>query len=189
MQWFTHFKKTTALAAGLLVAASTLTLTACDQPKGHAPYWEMPAKNKLSPKEQKEVLVELRKAGVQVIQQGHVLQMVLPTDLFFEPQSTEVQEDYVYTLHEVALYLHTYVSQFSPQPVVRVSGYTDTVFSHKSRKALSNQYAQSVASYLWNDGFTSQQLVIAGYGALHPIANNETAQGSAYNRRVMIQVN
>lgn len=179
-------KKRVNVLVGLSVLATGLTLTSCE--RHDRLDWEMQPNQALTQQQKETINDQFAKAGVQVIQQGRVLQMVLPTDLFFEQQSTEMKEDAVQTLREVALYLHAYINQFNPKPVIRVSGYTDTVFTEKDRQKLSNQYAQVVAAYLWKDGFTSEQLVVAGYGALDPIGDNQTAQGSAYNRRVMIQV-
>jgi outer membrane protein OmpA-like peptidoglycan-associated protein len=49
---------------------------------------------------------------------------------------------------------------------------------------LSQQRAQSVANWLFQQGITEQQLTAIGYGAKRPIADNSNETGRAMNRRI-----
>lgn len=132
---------------------------------------------------------QLRLQGVQVIRQGDRLQLVLPTDKFFRLQSTQIKENKIQTLNLVAKYLKQYLKPFRGSPKITVSGNTDKIFTKQKRYALSKTYAEVVASYLWNQDFSHQQLRVQGHAATHPIASGRTSKGAGYNRRVMIQVN
>lgn len=131
----------------------------------------------------------IRSAGVQVIQQGSRLQMILPVDKFFRLQSTEIKSHQISTLKQIAAYLKDYLGNYPVKPVIYVSGHTDTVFNRKDRRQLSRQYAEVVAAYLWRQGFSHQQLRVKGAGATKDIANPKSSQGAGFNRRVVIQVN
>jgi outer membrane protein OmpA-like peptidoglycan-associated protein len=127
-------------------------------------------------------------AGGIIITQGSRLQIILPTDEFFEAQSTEIIEEQLDTLELVSLYLKSFLKTHPAQQHVYVTAYTDTVYTPKQRQALSEQYAQVVASYLWSQGFSHRLLSVAGYGAKFSIADQTTAAGSHANRRVQIDV-
>lgn len=127
-------------------------------------------------------------AGGIIITQGSRLQIILPTDEFFEAQSTEIIEEQLDTLELVSLYLKDFLKTHPSRQHVYVTAYTDTVYTPKQRQALSEQYAQVIASYLWSQGFSHRVLTVAGYGASYPIADQSTAAGSHANRRVQIDV-
>ena len=137
----------------------------------------------------KQMHTDLAAEGVLVIAQGAKRMLVLPTDRLFDVQTTRLNTKYEKTLKLVSVYLHNYIQKYKTQPIIRVSGHTDNVYSQQVRLHLSAQYAEAVASYLWDSGFSHKTLQITGNGALDPIATNKTAVGSAYNRRVVIEVN
>lgn len=69
---------------------------------------------------------------------------------------------------------------------VIVSGYTDSVGSSSYNQWLSERRAQNVAIYLMSRGIQANRISFVGYGELAPAATNETAEGRALNRRVVI---
>lgn len=71
---------------------------------------------------------------------------------------------------------------------VTVDGYTDSRASDAHNLRLSQRRAQTVAAYLRDHGFDSQQYIIHGYGKANPVATNATEEGRAQNRRVEIQL-
>jgi outer membrane protein OmpA-like peptidoglycan-associated protein len=131
---------------------------------------------------------QIQQHGAQIIQQGTRLQIILPTDQFFRPQSTEIKSSQTETMDIIAIYLKSYLHSRPANRMITVSGYTDTVYTPEQRHQLSAQYAQVVASYLWNQGFSPRQLKVVGYGATKAIASTRTPSGSSYNRRVVIEV-
>ncbi len=132
---------------------------------------------------------KISSSGVQIIQQGARLQMVLPIDKFFRLQTTQIKPHQIRTLKRIAAYLKGYLQDYHVKPVITVAGFTDTVYTKRKRYQLSHQYADVVASYLWRQGFSHKQLRVQGFGATDPIANPKTAIGAGFNRRVVIQVN
>ncbi|OGT52720.1 MAG: hypothetical protein A3F17_03405 [Gammaproteobacteria bacterium RIFCSPHIGHO2_12_FULL_41_15] len=173
-------KKYSILLLSILVI---FTLAACsNKPKRNTPvaYFDP-----LPP----TLVAELRSGGVQIVQQGSRLQLILPTDKFFRLQTIQLKEEQADTMERIALYLKYFLKNHPTSTDITVSGYTDTVYNKVERQKLSRQYAEVVASYLWNQGFNQDQLRVTGYGSQHPVASITTPRGSSYNRRVVIQVN
>ncbi len=75
---------------------------------------------------------------------------------------------------------------------VRVAGHTDNMpistRQFPTNWELSTARASSVVRLIVNAGIDPLQLAASGYGEFRPIANNDTAQGRADNRRVVIVV-
>ena len=69
-----------------------------------------------------------------------------------------------------------------------VEGHTDSQGAAKYNQALSQRRAQSVRDYLVARGIASDRVTAQGFGLTRPIADNETAEGRANNRRVEIVV-
>ena len=146
------------------------------------------AHNQRNKSQEAALLKQIQANDVQVIQQGARLQLIFPVDDFFRLASTDFQNRKISTIQNAALYLDLYLDRRHANTQITVSGYSDQTFSTAKRLLLSNEYADAMAAFFWNHGFTKKQLKIVGYGSLRPIANQKTAAGSAYNRRVMIQV-
>ena len=69
-----------------------------------------------------------------------------------------------------------------------VDGYTDSAGDDKYNLDLSKRRAQSVADYVKSQGVDlGNRFVINGYGEAHPVASNDTAEGRAQNRRVVLR--
>ena len=71
---------------------------------------------------------------------------------------------------------------------VVVEGHTDSRGSNATNLNLSQRRAESVRSYLVSKGVPTDKIVAEGMGADHPIAENNTAEGRANNRRVEIVI-
>lgn len=72
--------------------------------------------------------------------------------------------------------------------VLTVEGHTDDVGSDEDNLALSEARAQAVVDYLVAGGIDASRLTAVGYGESQPIADNETADGRAQNRRIQFVV-
>ena len=69
-----------------------------------------------------------------------------------------------------------------------VDGYTDSTGDDKYNLDLSKRRAQSVADYVKSQGVDlGNRFVLNGYGEAHPVASNDTAEGRALNRRVVLR--
>lgn len=69
---------------------------------------------------------------------------------------------------------------------VLIEGHTDSRGSDTTNQALSKARADSVASYLVSQGVGADRVTTAGLGPSRPVADNNTAEGRANNRRVEI---
>ena len=76
-----------------------------------------------------------------------------------------------------------------PRSSVLVEGHTDSYGSDATNAELSQQRADSVRQYMLNAmRIPSSRVSATGYGESRPIANNETADGRARNRRIDIVI-
>ena len=69
-----------------------------------------------------------------------------------------------------------------------VNGYTDNTGSERENEQLSRQRAQAVADRMTQEGIDASRIRVEGRGEAQPIADNDTAEGRAANRRVEIVV-
>ncbi|KJZ45703.1 OmpA family protein [Pseudomonas fluorescens] len=72
---------------------------------------------------------------------------------------------------------------------IKVIGHTDSVGSDTYNQALSERRASSVAAYLLSQGVAPNKLTSEGKGQSQPVADNETEEGRAKNRRVELHIN
>jgi OmpA-OmpF porin, OOP family len=86
-------------------------------------------------------------------------------------------------LDEVAAMLGRY-ADFS----IYVYAHTDTQGDAGELAQLSERQAQSVARYLSAKGVSPTRIETAGFGGMHPVANNIYPEGRARNRRVEIGI-
>jgi len=81
--------------------------------------------------------------------------------------------------------LVTFLNQY-PDRDVEIEGHTDNVGSDTSNQSLSERRAESVKSYLLQQGIGTQRLSSTGKGEGQPIGDNNTETGRQQNRRVEI---
>ncbi|MFM9944776.1 MAG: OmpA family protein, partial [Bacteroidia bacterium] len=67
---------------------------------------------------------------------------------------------------------------------IEISGHTSNTGSRERNLLLSKNRAEAVKKYLVKKGLSSKMFVCKGYGPDQPIADNETEEGQAENRRV-----
>jgi len=71
---------------------------------------------------------------------------------------------------------------------VRVEGYTDSRGNADSNLSLSQRRAEAVRTKLLSAGIADTRIVSEGFGAANPVADNETAEGRAQNRRIEVVI-
>jgi outer membrane protein OmpA-like peptidoglycan-associated protein len=69
-----------------------------------------------------------------------------------------------------------------------IEGHTDNVGNPESNMTLSRERAEAVRSYLILRGISAERLVAKGFGDTKPVASNNTEQGRARNRRVVMEL-
>jgi len=81
--------------------------------------------------------------------------------------------------------LVNFMNQYQDRNII-IEGHTDNVGSDASNQALSTRRAESVQSYLLQQGIGSQRMTSRGLGQSQPIASNDSETGRQQNRRVEI---
>lgn len=121
--------------------------------------------------------------NIQVVQDGKRVTLLVPTDIYYLPNSYDFDDVwYQGLIHIAQLVLR------DSDGMVYVAGFSDSGFSAPSeRLKLSQQRAQSMADFLWANGVSLHRLVVKGYGERFDIADNFLVHGAAMNRRVEIQ--
>lgn len=71
---------------------------------------------------------------------------------------------------------------------IEIGGHTDNQGSVAHNQELSENRAQSVMNYLIEQGVSPDRITAKGYGQDHPIADNDTPEGRAKNRRTEVKV-
>ncbi|RTZ60234.1 MAG: hypothetical protein DSZ33_03120 [Gammaproteobacteria bacterium] len=100
----------------------------------------------------------------------------------FETDSNKLTGDSTQILDKVAQSLIA-----NPGIKVEIAGHTDSDGKANYNLALSQLRAQSVVNYLISKGVAAENLVARGYGETRPVADNNTAEGKAQNRRVELK--
>jgi len=75
-----------------------------------------------------------------------------------------------------------------PSVTIEIIGHTDSLGNDVKNKALSLSRAKSVVAKLFGLGIPLERLVAKGMGEQIPIANNESEEGRAKNRRIEFKV-
>ncbi len=73
------------------------------------------------------------------------------------------------------------------EATVTVAGHTDSLGGDAANQQLSEARAQSVAQYMIARGVDAKALQPVGFGETQPIANNDTTEGRAANRRISFE--
>jgi outer membrane protein OmpA-like peptidoglycan-associated protein len=76
----------------------------------------------------------------------------------------------------------------SPNTYITIEGHADSTGSEDYNQELSMERAREVRSYLIEQGISGTRVAVRALGENDPIANNDTPQGRANNRRVEIIV-
>ena len=78
------------------------------------------------------------------------------------------------------------ILEINPGLNVRIEGHTDDVGSMKYNIGLSGKRAQAIKDYLVDKGIDPSRITTTGLGYARPIADNDTPEGRALNRRAEI---
>lgn len=120
--------------------------------------------------------------GTQVTEQPDgSLKLNIPSNVTFATNSYQINPALYPTLNELSAQM-----QQHPELVAEVRGYTDSTGSAQLNQTLSQNRAQSVATYLSQHGVAPNRLVAQGFGPSNPVADNSTEAGRAQNRRVEV---
>lgn len=102
-------------------------------------------------------------------------------NIFFHTASAELYETSLAELDRLAEALARH-----PSLRLEVGGHTDAVGTEADNLALSERRAKAVYDYLVQRGISADRLTYRGYGESQPVANNDTPEGRAANRRTTL---
>ena len=71
--------------------------------------------------------------------------------------------------------------------IISIFGHTDSLGTDPYNDNLSERRANEVRAYLLNSGIPGRDISVKGMGERSPIADNDTRNGRAKNRRVVIE--
>ncbi len=137
---------------------------------------------------------EVEKALAGLVEEGMIkvnrnvlwTEVEIRDSILFPSGSAQLQPDALPVLEEVAGILREF-----PNPI-RVEGHTDNVpintIVYPSNWELSAARATSVVRLFAEAGIAPARMVAQGYGEYRPVAGNDTPEGRARNRRVVIVV-
>jgi outer membrane protein OmpA-like peptidoglycan-associated protein len=110
------------------------------------------------------------------------LSLVILEKVNFKSGSAVLEPDSTKTLDEAVQSL-TYWSDIK----VEIGGYTDNRGPAATNKALSLDRAKAVKAYFASKGIAPARMETKGYGSESPVADNNTPEGQAQNRRVEVK--
>jgi outer membrane protein OmpA-like peptidoglycan-associated protein len=132
----------------------------------------------------REIQEELDVRGVEnttvrVVDEGVAISL---NNIQFLPDDTGLTEGERMKIMRIAVILSSY-----PGRKILVGGHTALAGTAVGRLEISTRRAQAVADFLVFLGSrTPEEIIIRGYGAERPLADDRTAEGQALNRRVEI---
>ncbi|HLL59260.1 MAG TPA: OmpA family protein [Allosphingosinicella sp.] len=134
-------------------------------------------------KQERDLRRQTAGTGVVIEREGDELLLSMPAGITFPINSYQIQPQFYGTLNQVAQTLAAY-----PQTLIDVYGHTDPTGGDAINIPLSRNRAESVASYLSQQGVNRARIATQGFGSSQPIADNGTESGRAQNRRVEIRI-
>lgn len=132
----------------------------------------------------REALDRAKAAGV--LAQGKFLYSVVLSDdsVKFPVNSSELSPEAMARLDELVNQL----KNENQNVYLEIQGYTDATGSADGNEKLGEQRAEAVRRYLAQQGVPLSRIATISYGEQNPVAPNDSRQGRAQNRRVVIQV-
>ena len=124
---------------------------------------------------------KLAGTGVSVTRQGDNIILNMPSNITFDVDSSAINGEFFAVLDSVTLVLQEY-----DKTLVEVMGHTDSTGSNTHNQTLSERRARSVTDYFASRDIEQLRLAASGHGENYPIADNNSENGRAQNRRVEI---
>ena len=134
-------------------------------------------------RQEAKLRTRLEGTGVRVQRVGDELKLIMPGNVTFATDSSDIKADFYNVLDSVSIVLNEF-----NDTSINVSGYTDSTGSFEYNQKLSEQRAHSVARYLTSRNVKAMRIQSRGFGERYPIAPNDSAMGRSQNRRVEISI-
>lgn len=121
--------------------------------------------------------------GAKVERIGEGIKITFDSGLLFDVDKAVLKPASKENLSNLAGILNKY-----PDTDILLEGHTDATGSDEHNMTLSEQRAKSVANFLATSEVKPTRFTIMGYGEAQPIADNDSADGRAKNRRVEVAI-
>lgn len=108
---------------------------------------------------------------------------VVLKNVFFDTKKTDLKPESISELDNVVRFLNE-----NPTVKIQINGYTDNVGKPDDNLKLSTGRAVSVVNYLLGKGVRNERITFKGNGEAHPVAENNTEEGRAKNRRTELKI-
>ena len=131
-----------------------------------------------------QAMADLQKIAQSVKKEDRGMVITFSGGVLFKTGAYELQPGAMAQLNQVADAL----VKNSPDSRITVEGHTDSQGPASVNKELSHKRADAVAQYLVGRGIAADRVTAAGIGSDRPIADNNSIEGRAQNRRVEIIV-
>lgn len=108
---------------------------------------------------------------------------VILNNIYFDTGKYELRDESTPELRRLKHFLTV-----NPNVKVEISGHTDNTGNLEHKKELSLRRATRVRDWLLKNGIPGSNMQVAGYGMERPIADEDTPEARAKNRRVEVEV-
>jgi outer membrane protein OmpA-like peptidoglycan-associated protein len=108
---------------------------------------------------------------------------IILKNIFFDTDKYNLKDESKVELDKLIQLLNT-----NTTIKIEIGGHTDNTGDIQKNQKLSDNRAKSVYDYLIANKIPAQRLTYKGYGATEPIADNNTPEGKAQNRRTEIKI-
>jgi len=114
---------------------------------------------------------------------GCTIESVVLKNVNFESNSSELTSGSSESLDKAVDAMNKY-----PGLRIEIQAHTDNMGDAAYNQSLSEQRAESVRNYMVDKGIAADRMQAKGYGESQPIADNDTREGRAKNRRVELKI-
>lgn len=132
-------------------------------------------------KQAEELERDLESAEVERVGEG--IKVTFDSGILFQTNSSQLQPNAQAEIRKLAETLKKY-----PDTNILIEGHTDNTGGRDLNQRLSEQRAESVASYAAAQGVARSRMQTKGYAFDQPVADNSTAEGRQQNRRVEVAI-
>jgi outer membrane protein OmpA-like peptidoglycan-associated protein len=134
-------------------------------------------------KQKKELESAVPDATIESVNGGEALKVTFDSGILFATNSSAVSDASKAALRNFSSSLKS-----NPDTYIKIIGHTDNTGRVDYNQTLSEKRAQSVYDYMLNQGVGNARMTYEGKGIHEPVADNNSAEGRALNRRVEILI-
>ncbi|MDR1973065.1 MAG: OmpA family protein [Bacteroidales bacterium] len=108
---------------------------------------------------------------------------IVLNNVFFAIDKADLRDESFVELDKLVDFLKN-----NPDVRIEISGHTDNTGGEMRNQTLSQERAKAVVDYLAGKGIDTNRMVSIGYGSSKPVANNDTEDNRALNRRTEVKI-